>query len=96
MVFSNRYMLMKYNPPCGSVKSLHVYILFYSQAIVLLKPVVPTAQYLEQDVINYDYKPEIARASRVTSFATAGLGLNLTIEAWPTLTQTSLSDALHV
>jgi hypothetical protein len=34
--FSNRYMLMKYNPPCGSVKSLHVYILFYSQAVVLL------------------------------------------------------------
>jgi hypothetical protein len=59
-------------------------------------PVVPTAQYLEQDVINYDYKPEIARASCVTSFATPGLGLNLTIEAWPTLTQTFLSDASHV
>jgi hypothetical protein len=58
--------------------------------------VVPTAQYLEQDLINYDYKPVIARASRVTSFATAGLCLNLTTKAWPTLTQTFLSDGSHV
>jgi hypothetical protein len=59
-------------------------------------PVVPTTQHLEQDVINYDYKPEIALASRVTSFATAGLDLNLTIKAWPTLIQTFLLDASHV
>jgi hypothetical protein len=59
-------------------------------------PVVPTAQHLEQDVLNYDYKPEIVHASWVSTFATAGLGLDLTIEAWPTLTQTFLSDALSV
>jgi hypothetical protein len=46
--------------------------------------------------MNYDYKPEITRASRVTSFASAGLGLDLTIEAWPTLTQTFLLDTTHV
>jgi hypothetical protein len=59
-------------------------------------PVVPTAQHLEQDVINYDYKPEIACVSLITLFAMAGLGLNLTIKAWPTLIQTFLSDAWHV
>jgi hypothetical protein len=51
---------------------------------------------LEQDVTSYDFKQETAHSSRVSTFATAGLGLDLTIEAWPTLTQTFLSDTALV
>jgi hypothetical protein len=51
---------------------------------------------LEQDVTSYDFKQETAHSSRVSTFATAELGLDLTIEAWPTLTQTFLSDTALV
>jgi hypothetical protein len=59
-------------------------------------PVVPMAQHLVQDVINYDYKPEITHTSQVSTFATAGLYLNLTIEGWPTLSQAFLLDAPYL
>jgi hypothetical protein len=52
-----------------------------------------TADKLELDIDAYEHRTEVPMAPKYSTFATAGLGFDLTAESWPTLTQVFASGS---
>jgi hypothetical protein len=52
-----------------------------------------TADKLELDINAYEHRTEVLMAQKYSTYATAGLGFDLTAESWPTLTQLFASGA---
>jgi hypothetical protein len=67
--------------------------MFSSPLFALLSVGARTVDKLENDIVAYEHHLDKPMAQRYRTFATAGLGFDLTAESWPTLTQVFASGS---